>query len=265
MRRSSLAKACRSARGRLLAAIILGCSLAIIAVAAIVIAPLFESARQQVGRSRCARQLSIIGLAMQGYYDEHHCYPPAFLAGRDGKPAHSWRVLLLPYLGASQLYAQYRFDEPWDGPHNRELANRIPKMAGCPIYSCPADNSTWTSGETNYVVIRGKGTMFDGAASTDHLQIRDGTSSTVMVTEVTGTQIHWMEPRDLDLSTMDFAVGAPTGNNISSLHCCGAQLVFADAGMRCLSQVAREDDIRRLVSIAGSDPLDPSRMVIFRP
>ena len=40
---------------------------------------------------------------------------------------HSWRVLLLPYLDQLELYNAYRFDEPWDGPNNRLLADRMPR------------------------------------------------------------------------------------------------------------------------------------------
>ena len=47
--------------------------------------------------------------------------------GPDGTPWHSWRVLILknapyPY---SELYKVYRFDEPWNGPNNVRLSNRI--------------------------------------------------------------------------------------------------------------------------------------------
>jgi hypothetical protein len=250
-------------RRAVIASLALGLSLAIAVMAVITMPPIFERARQQAEQSACARQLAIIALAMQAYCDEYGSYPPAYLVDRDGRPAHSWRVLLLPYLEGSQVYAEYRFDEPWDSPHNRQLAGRLHKVAGCPMYSCPADTSTWNNAETNYVVITGKDTMFDATNSMGPLMIRDGTSSTLMIVEVTGTGIHWMEPRDLDIGTMDFLVGTPTGKNISSLHQRGAQVAFADSRPDCLNPDAREDDVRRLTSVAGDDPLSPSRMIIF--
>ena len=39
-------------------------------------------------------------------------WPPAYLADRDGKPMHSWRVLILPFLEQQELYRAYHFDEP---------------------------------------------------------------------------------------------------------------------------------------------------------
>ena len=58
---------------------------------------------------------------MQTYRDTYKVFPPAFIADADGKPMHSWRVLLLPYLEQQVFYMRYRFDEPWDSPHNRSL------------------------------------------------------------------------------------------------------------------------------------------------
>ena len=33
-----------------------------------------------------------------------------------GKPLLSWRVAVLPYLDLDLLHAQFKLDEPWDGP-----------------------------------------------------------------------------------------------------------------------------------------------------
>jgi hypothetical protein len=67
-------------------------------------------------------------LAVANYVEEHGHYPPAFLADENGKPMHSWRVLILPYIEERELYKQYKSDEPWDGPSNRKLASRMPRM-----------------------------------------------------------------------------------------------------------------------------------------
>ena len=66
---------------------------------------------------------------------------------------HSWRVLLLPFLEQTPLYEKYRFDEPWNGPNNRKLADAI-----IAIYNCPSDDHGGTgntSPMTNYVAIVG--------------------------------------------------------------------------------------------------------------
>ena len=58
---------------------------------------------------------------MNNYEAQHGCFPPAYSVDKDGRPLHSWRVLLLPYLDEEELYKQLRLDEPWDSPHNKAV------------------------------------------------------------------------------------------------------------------------------------------------
>ena len=89
---------------------------------------------RDAARIRQTKQnLTQIGLALHSYHEKYDCFPPAYVLGPDEKPWHSWRVLLPPFLGEDDLYAQYRWDEPWDGPHNRELQARRPKVYASPL------------------------------------------------------------------------------------------------------------------------------------
>ncbi|MDZ7616025.1 MAG: DUF1559 domain-containing protein, partial [Patescibacteria group bacterium] len=76
---------------------------------------IFESDR----RRDCLRNMQRITLAMLLYEREHGTLPPAWSVDAQGNPLHSWRVLLLPYLGHEALYKKIRLDEPWDSEHNR--------------------------------------------------------------------------------------------------------------------------------------------------
>src|SRR5262245_23624397 len=78
----------------------------------------YRQHRLEAARAYNLRQ---IGIAVHEYIDHWKCFPPAYLADAAGRPAHSWRVLLLPYLGYEELYKQYDFNEPWDGPNNSRL------------------------------------------------------------------------------------------------------------------------------------------------
>ena len=49
---------------------------------------------------------------MQSYHQKHGCFPPAYIADENGKPKHSWRVLILPFMGYGQLYSQYGSTSP---------------------------------------------------------------------------------------------------------------------------------------------------------
>ena len=212
--------------------------------------PAIESERN----SSCNRHLSIISMAMRNYADVYGCFPPAYVADDNGMPAHSWRVLLLPFLDRQDLYDRYDFNEPWDGPRNRRLAHEL--GGKIPIYNCPSDPSTWRTGGTNYVVVTGPGTAFTDANSAQVSDFVDGVGNTVLIVEVTGTDIQWMEPRDLSLETMDFTIGYPTGNNLSSLHPRRVHVLTAAGHVWPLSPGVTEHDIRGLLSLEGGEQLD---------
>ena len=84
--------------------------------------PAVQAARESKRQMVCAQNLKQIGLAMHAYHQKYGSFPPAYIAGKDGKPKHSWRLLILPFLDQEDLYREYRFDEPWNGPHNSQLA-----------------------------------------------------------------------------------------------------------------------------------------------
>jgi hypothetical protein len=206
---------------------------------------------------RCQNNLHNLALALQQYETDNGCFPPAYIADADGKPIHSWRVLLLPYLEERILYREYRFDEPWDGPNNSALAAKVDRVF---CYDCPRSNN---SGETSYVAVIGPQTMWPGAKSTKMSDIKDGTPNTIMLVEVHNSGIHWMEPRDLDLSQMDMAINSPNGPSISSGHIGGwAHVVFVSGQTRAIDNNAPPKAIRAALTIAGGekDVLPASRI-----
>src|SRR4051794_6845264 len=60
--------------------------------------------RHAARRMQCSNHLKQIGLALQNYHDDYGTLPPAYIADSTGKPIHSWRVLLLPYIEQKLLY-----------------------------------------------------------------------------------------------------------------------------------------------------------------
>ena len=67
------------------------------------------SAREAARRAQCSNNLTQIGLAMHSYHAAHGCFPPAYVADEKGRPKHSWRVLLLPFLdGEAQALHEER-------------------------------------------------------------------------------------------------------------------------------------------------------------
>ena len=75
-------------------------------------------------------RLREIGEAMAKYQRANGCYPPQYVPDKDGRPMHSSRVLLLPYLGRDDLFKQYDMTEPWNSPRT---APSRPKFPVCTI------------------------------------------------------------------------------------------------------------------------------------
>jgi hypothetical protein len=179
-----------------------------------------ESARQ----SACLGRFAQMQLALTNYRETHGHFPPAFVAGPDGKPWHSWRVLILPFMEQATVYDRYRFDEPWDGPNNRLLADKI----YLPIFQCASGADYGKSLHTNVVAIVGVGTAFPGAGSTQLSDFRDAGRHTILLAEYGNSDIHWMEPRDLNADQMSFQFNDPAVPSISAPHPSGPAVVFAD-------------------------------------
>lgn len=183
-------------------------------------------------------------MAVANYHDTYKCYPPPFIADADGKPMHSWRILLLPYLERNDLYQQYRFDEPWNGPNNRKLANQMPAQYA--LHGCEKPGNM----TTNYLRVVG-----DTTASPAHRTIRDqdvtdGVVSTLFIVENVDSGIHWMEPRDLEFDSMSFTVGQPNG--ISSWLEPPAALSLAGM-VETIPIDTRPNILRDLLTIAGHE------------
>ena len=97
--------------------------------------PAFSSAREAARRMQCLNNLKQIALALHNYHDVYGVFPPAYIPDAQGKPKHSWRVLILPFLEEQGTYEKYDFDEPWDGPNNRALLTSMPRAT--PVHPTP--------------------------------------------------------------------------------------------------------------------------------
>ena len=108
---------------------------ALVLLLVIVLSPRsFPGAGEATRRARCVNNLKQIGLAMYNYHDQYGCFPPAYTADEHGRPLHSWRVLLLPYLECEDLYDQLRLNEPWNSPYNQQVLkdSDVPSVFRCP-------------------------------------------------------------------------------------------------------------------------------------
>jgi hypothetical protein len=129
-------------------------------------------------------------MAMHQYAGEHGGrLPPAVVYGKDGRPLHSWRVLLLPYVADKELYDEFRLDEPWDSEHNLALLPRMPSSYAPPW----GKRSRMPAYHTVCHAFVGKGTPFE---SNEELQVPDWQSQTLLLVEA-GPPVPWTKPEDI--------------------------------------------------------------------
>jgi hypothetical protein len=157
------------------------------------LAPAMQKIRAAAGTTESLNNLKQIALALHNYHSTYGHFPPAVVYSKDGKrPLYSWRVELLPFLEEQALYSEFHRDEPWDSPHNKKLAARMPKVFSLP--GAPA-----LPGKTYYQVFTGPGTAFAGPQGSRIADFTDGTSNTLLVVEA-ARPATWTEPADLSYS-----------------------------------------------------------------
>lgn len=179
--------------------------------------PAYTSARVQAKRVQDMNNLRQIALAMLSYENVNGEFPPAFKAGKDGKPLLSWRVAILPFLGEDVLYRQFHLDEPWDSENNKPLIARMPAVYRSMNAPVPGQ------GMTRLVTIRNEGSIFPGAKAIRPADVRDGMSNTAMVVEAAPeSALVWTKPDDFTPDANNPAKGlVMPGSN-------GFNVVFAD-------------------------------------
>ncbi len=226
----------KSSSGPWIAIVATGCFVGLLLMVGILVAlllPAVQAAREAARRSTCMNNQKQIALALLNYESAHGHYPPAFVADENGRPMHSWRVLILPYLDAPEQAAQYDMDQPWDSPANLAVAEQMPDVFRCPLDPDESGNTT------HYMVVNDPRSIFPGAATRSIRDVRDGTSRTVMVVEASTPGVVWTEPMDISLDEVD---------QLGTHHHGGANVSFADGSVRFLTEVppdlVRVDDGR---------------------
>jgi len=190
-------------------------------------------------------------------------FPASAIFSADGQPLLSWRVAILPYLREEALYAQFKLDEPWDGPHNKPLLQKMPKVYA-PVTDAGYDHlrtlanvqkrpkvdvpvtPTKQPNTTYYQGLTGKGAFFDGTSGLQLGEITDGTASTLMVVEAE-TPVPWSKPEDLR-----YLPGQPLpklGGQFKN----GITAVTADGYSRFIPRAIPENYLRAMITRNGGE------------
>lgn len=233
-------------------------SLAVIGIVVwAIMQPAFAAARSAAKCSECEDNLRLIGSAIEQYYEEKGHYPPAMSFDDTGRPLHSWRVLLLPYLGprSQELAKLIKYDEPWDSADNSKFVSEIPL-----VYQCPEDADALL-GETSYLAVVGTNTLIntDGPASRkashDGPVLRDNPAETMVVLEAANCSANWMDPKkDIRMSQLTAGLNGPNKMGGRSSHMQGVNILMADQSIvRLDPNIVESDDLKGMATIDGGN------------
>ena len=227
--------------------------------------------------------LKHVMLGINNYTAQYKQLPPHSVVDNSGKPIHSWRTLVTPYLAAvDQLY---HWDEPWDGPYNLRLARGMdihidappidefgkPLIKTMGPYDGPVDYA-WpfrptdvSAGKSDFHIqffaIVGNATAWPDNRSITFDDIGDGVANTVILAESHTLDAFWSQPIDLRFDQMTFVVNDPNGPGISSPRKLGPLVVFADGAVMHLSPKTPEDVVRSLLTANGGETIERSQLV----
>lgn len=214
--------------------------IAIIAALIALIAPARRTARGAARRLDCQNNLKQIALALHNYVSQHGALPPAYTVDADGKPLHSWRTVILPYLDHKALYNKIDLTKPWDDPVNAEACQTAVRVYRCPVH-LGSENCT------SYVTVLTPCSAFRATEPRALSEITDSQSYTLLVVEDCEHPVPWMAPRDSDEASF---LGLSTKK---SNHSGGMNAAFVDGRVDFLNVNLSADKCRALISIAGND------------
>lgn len=198
----------------------------------------------------CADNLRLLALGLRNYELQHGCFPPSYLPDAQGRPMHSWRVLILPHIGRDDLYQQYDFDEPWDSAGNLLLLSKVPDAL-----QCPADPSGSLAGRTSYFMVVGSGLMTDGTSTLRPEEVRDGLGQTIILVESSDCDTAWLEPEDLVYDDMSLQVNEFGTDSIRARHRSIAHVVTCDGTVLAVGGDTSSDYLRALLTPNGGEPV----------
>lgn len=200
-----------------------------------------RTARESAQRKTCLNNLRNIGVALLNYHTQWETFPPAHTVDAEGRPLHSWRVLILPLLDNQALYEKIDLTKAWDDPVNAEFRQQMPS-----VYRCPSD--TGPEHHTSYIAVVGNDFVFNGEQARRLEEITDAPEQTLLIVEASGAEsFEWMAPRDSDEQLFLSAAAAA-----SKFHSQGRNVIYCDRHVAVLKPMP-PTQLRALLTIAAED------------
>jgi type II secretory pathway pseudopilin PulG len=217
-------------------------ALGIIVLLIALLLPVTRTGRGAARRSQCVNNLKQIALALHNYEQAYAALPPAYTVDAQGRPLHSWRTLILPYLEPAALYNSIDLSKPWNDPANAKAREAYVAAYHCPEVSGPQNTTT-------YLAIVAPDGCFLPTEPRRLAEITDAHDATEMVIEAgEENAVPWMAPMDAGESLV-----MSLGTAQKPPHAGGANTCFVNGAVGFL-KVSTSAVVRRaLISIAGDD------------
>lgn len=225
--------------------IVVGIVLGVVVLALFItpfVSPVHESAR----RAQCTNGVKAITRAILEYEAVHGQLPPPYTMDANGQRLHSWRVLILPFLGEKQLYDEIDLTQPWNAPRNLRLQDRMPICYHCPSFTDKSPEFAFTTG---YVVVVGDNTAWPRGGQRITNELIDEGAKTLAVLETEQHRVHWMSPNDPNFEAIESSSGGWDKLISGSMHNGGVCYGRLDGGVAFIV----EDEGQRLRSMATID------------
>ncbi len=231
------------------------------------------TALQAEQRARSINHLKQIMLALHNFEALYGHFPPAVIYGPDGRPWHSWRTLILGFLGPNEkdLYNRYDFSQPWDAPANKAVVETPIEVYKDPVYGNSKEPVA------HYGAIVGKEAAFlpDGAVIVDKnnpldniangvrksTAFTDGTSTTIMIAPMANERkVLWAKPEDISFSKNFPALGKPDGIAMPYASDSGkyryGQVAFVDGSVHSIRNDTDMRMLNALITPGGGEVID---------
>ncbi|SFH54505.1 DUF1559 family PulG-like putative transporter [Planctomicrobium piriforme] len=207
--------------------------------------PNVRFAKEPARRVQCLNNLRYISLAVLNYSEQYGSLPPAYTVDALGKPLHSWRTLILPFLDQEKLYKTIDLSKPWDDPANEVAFKTVVRAFQCPETELPA-------GQTTFVAMASDDLCFHPTRGRALSEFKDGTNQTVMVLETDREHaVHWMSPNDCDPKWfLNFDAKSPLA------HPGGINVAHVDGSARFFRASTPAKTRAALMTIAGGDKVE---------
>ncbi len=193
---------------------------------------------------QAANNFKKIGLALHNYESAYRRLPPQSLVDANGRRLLSWRVLILPFLGETQLYSEFHLDEAWDSPHNIKIAEKMPTVFGPSIVEQGPQ-------KTRAVAPMAPGSVFGKPGEPAQFRnFTDGTSNTVWFVQAdTSHAVVWTKPEDVLVEeAAPFANILDKTNPSSSIVC-----AIADGSIHTFTVAEIKDIFYKMITMSGGE------------